>query len=474
MISSVSLIQYNIKNYTSHSTIPSLQGDRSPVPSLSSSSQNSDHLSLHHLSPPKLGDTYTKSDVLLQLWKDTHSIDLNDPNSFAGLCFDPTEKDLADLEDQMKTQGLNGKINFDRISSEFSKVFSTVHAGNLGHAIEELASRVVALEGQVERTDPNQMQQVTQLLEQGKETLIGSYSSRLQDALGLSDTDAQAVRDSLHALIDQQLQTYRKTQAEMSNALSGTQDEWLLNQNQYMASQLRQSTGGLSDSMVGGKLSLGDLRATGEIAGAYQAICQEVSQGKGGHEAFLALDMGMIDMKTETLIQKGAISETMAGILRSSLEQRHENAMDLADQQLTFRREHALSGDGPIPNLQRDLFQSIYDVILDHFHDSGGDALSAIRNGVSFGKTATAQASQENPKVSRWGASMDHYWNNFYTSIETSDLYGHARLRKSEYQKYADSWQHFLSTLSNSTERFLLPSGQELPSYDHNLINTTA
>lgn len=87
-------------------------------------------------------------------------------------------------------------------------------------------------------------------------------------------------------------------------------------------------------------------------------------------------------------------------------------------------------------------------------------ALSAIHDGVSFGKTAVAQANKENPKVSRWGVSKDDYWDKFYTSMTTSDLYGAARVKKSEYQKYADSWQHFLSTISSSTGHFLSPSSQ--------------
>lgn len=161
----------------------------------------------------------------------------------------------------------------------------------------------------------------------------------------------------MDTLIDQRLQTYRETQSQMSDTLSGTEDEWLLNQNQYMASQLRQATSGISDSAVGGgEFSLGDLRAAGEIAGAYQVIYQKVSQGKGGDEAFLALDLSMIDMKMETLIQKGVVSDRMAGMLHNSLEQRHQNVMDMADQQLTLRREQALSGDDPTPNLNRNLF----------------------------------------------------------------------------------------------------------------------
>lgn len=70
--------------------------------------------------------------------------------------------------------------------------------------------------------------------------------------------------------------------------------------------------------------------------------------------------------------------------LDNLIEQRHKNIMDTTDQRLSVCREEALSGDAPMPNLNRDLFQSIYDVILDSFNKNNGDALSAIRDGVTY------------------------------------------------------------------------------------------
>lgn len=263
-------------------------------------------------------------------------------------------------------------------------------------------------------------------------------------------------------------------QAQIPDTLTGTEDEWLLDQDQYMASQLRGAAGGISDSARAGELALGDLRAAGELAGAYQAVYQRASQGSGGDEAFLALDLGMIDMKMETLIQKGMVGEAMSGMLRSSVEQRHQDVMDAADQRLSVRRAEALSGQGPIPNLSRDLFQSIYNAVLGSFRNSG-DALAAIRDGAAFGKTATAQAGQKDPKVSRWGVSKADYWDKFYTSREISSQYGGKRAQRSTYQSYVDSWQHFLSTISSFGEHSLDSASQEIPSYSqHFFVNTTA
>ena len=387
------------------------------------------------------------------------------------------KEDLARLAQQAEARGLDGQMDFSKISSDFSKTFSTVHAGNLGDAIDYLASRAVALEGQLQRNFTGEAleqkrRELAEVVQQGKTELIDSYTSRLQTALGLSDADTQEVRSALESLFSQRVQDFQSVQSQMPDTLTGTQDEWLLNQDQYMASRLREAAAPISDSASGGKLTLGDLRAAGEIAGAYQEMYQRVSEGSGGDEAFLALDLSMIDMKTETLIQKGVVSETMAGMLQGSLEQRHQAVMDLADQRLADRREHALSGQGPMPNLDRGLFQSIYNSVLGSFRQNGGDALAAIRDGVAFGKTATAQAGRNHTKVSRWGVSKADYWERFYTSCEVSDWHGGKRTQKSEYEKYADSWQHFVTTLSGLDGRFLAPSGENIPSYNqHGFLN---
>lgn len=429
-----------------------------------------DQYSLNHFASPKPGEDYTKSDVLMQLWKEAHTINLNDPNSTVGLCLDPTEADLAALENQLEADGLGGQINFSQVSGDFETMFATVHAGNLGDVIDYLASRTAALEGKLNRNFSGeelqaQLQELNNVFQQGKEQLIDSYAGRLQDALGLSYADAQSVRDSLGSLISQRLQTYRDAQAAMPDTLTGTKDNWLLNHDEYMASQLRQTAGTIADSASGGDFTLGDLRAAGEVAGAYQTIYQGVATGKGGDEAFLALDLSVIDMKTETLIQRGLVSNNMAKMLQTSLAQRHQNALDVSDQRLTVRQQEALSGEAPIPQMNRELFQSIYDAVLDSFHQNGGDALAAIRDGVAFGKEATAHAHRENPRVTRWGISKETYWERFYTSSQVSDWHGGTRTQKSEYQSYADSWEHFLSTITSGRERYLDATGADVPLY---------
>ena len=98
----------------------------------------------------------------------------------------------------------------------------------------------------------------------------------------------------------------------------------------------------------------------------------------------MALNLGMLGMKMETLIQTETVSENMVTLLKNSVPQRHQAVLDVADQRIAVHWEEALSSDGRMPNMERDLFQSIYNVVLKNFHQNGGDAMAGNR--VAFWK----------------------------------------------------------------------------------------
>ena len=53
---------------------------------------------------------------------------------------------------------------------------------------------------------------------------------------------------------------------------------------------------------------------------------------------------------------------------------------------MVVRRDDALSGDDPMTNTDRDLFQSIYNAVLNSFQQNACDAMATNRDVVAFGK----------------------------------------------------------------------------------------
>ncbi len=48
----------------------------------------------------------------------------------------------------------------------------------------------------------------------------------------------------------------------------------------------------------------------------------------------MALNLGMLGMKMETLIQTETVSENMVTLLKNSVPQRHQAVLDVADQRI--------------------------------------------------------------------------------------------------------------------------------------------
>ena len=111
--------------------------------------------------------------------------------------------------------------------------------------------------------------------------------------------------------------------------------------------------------------------------------------------------------------------------------------------------------------MRRTLFQGIYDAVMNAYRRSGGDGAEAIRAGVSYGQTATAQASKANPKVMRWGLSMENFWKDFYSTPEMREATaldrqvdklleqaGQSNSRgNSTYQNYVSGWHSFINSV---------------------------
>lgn len=177
--------------------------------------QAEDKFSLAHpYAEPKLTGTYRKEDAVWSLlWQNSGLLERGQNDFILSGSLNPTQEDFALLLEQLETKGLSGQVDLSQVAGNFSSVAAGVNAGNLGQSIDYLTSRYVALVGQLQRNGASQetREELEQVFAQGKEALVSSYADRLQDALGLSDQDAQQVRANLEGLIDRQVQTYTAT-----------------------------------------------------------------------------------------------------------------------------------------------------------------------------------------------------------------------------------------------------------------------
>lgn len=423
-------------------------------------------------------EDYSIRDAAESLWRQENTVfNIYDPASIekmqerirSGLyTISPTEEELTAYIDKLRQNGLDGTVDWSGLSREFG-AFKTTTPEELSDGLDYLASRYAAVLDKLERNFSGdllaeQKAKLNELWQSATSGMIDSYTSRLQENLGVSNADAQLVRDSFSVILDEKIAAYQGALERASGDLSGPDARWLQNCDAYMAARLREQDTGEGTSAF---YTVQDLTAAGQLSQLYQTEISNASSGQP-NEAVLALKLAMADMMGEEMISRGLVSGNMAALIRGSRTQGHENVLNAAAGRLVNLENARPAGTsaGSFGAVNRGVFQGIYQTAMDKFRETGGDAAEAIRAGAAYGRTATAQAHTQDPKVSRWGISMEQYWKDFYTAPtyrESSELdrqidklleqAGRTSGRNnSAFQNFVNIWHNFINSIGGGFE----------------------
>lgn len=398
-------------------------------------------------------DDPEKSKEFLENWRMQARWDL-------GISGGPTKDEVISAYiDTLRQKGLDGSVDWSGLTHELDS-FKAITPEELEDGLNYLASRYVAARDKLERGYTGeelsaQLAKLEEVYQAGKSGMIDGYTRLLQDNLGISDSDAQAVRDSFSSILAEKEEAYRGAlkQVHESVAQTGPDSVWLKNHDAYIASQLR-AAGAADQSKA--QYSVQDLTAAGQIAQDYRTEIDGASSC-GRNEVTLGLNLSMADMKAETMISKGLVSGSMAALLRNSRAQGHENALAALNRALAQREGHRAAGEpeGTYAPVDSAVFRGIYDAVMSAYRQNGGDGAKAIQAGVSAGEKLTAQAAVKAPKAARWGISMECYLQEFYKAPEEETTVLGLQIKyltnqkpgSSTYQKYVNRWQDFLSSI---------------------------
>lgn len=421
--------------------------------------------------------SYSITDAATSLWqRENTRVRRDDAPSVArlqarlrsgNLRMTPTQEEIKDYLVCLRRDGLSGQIDWQGFAAEL-RSFRDMPPEELTASLNYVASRYVSVRDKLMRNFTGsklaeQESEMKNIWVTGVAGLVDGYANFLQINLGASDLDAQAVRVSLDALIEQKIDTYCTMvgQTNTDAAQAGPDSIWICNHDAYMATRLREAV--VSDKAnsipARGVYSIQDLIVAGQIAQTYRFEIEGAYAG-WRNEAQLALNLAFADMKEETLIQQNLVSEKMAAFLRDSRSQGHSVALEAVGMYLDYQKDSGLSGESESDNTGVDcsIFRGIYDAVLSDYHQNGGDGAEAIRAGVTTGEAATAQAYARNPEAARWGQSMEQYWKTFYTvpnlGVQTpkeqqiaqmlARIGRSPRRSNSTHQNYINDWKYFL------------------------------
>ena len=387
----------------------------------------------------------------------------------------PTQEEITGYLCHLRKDGLDGRIDWHGLEAEF-RSFRDMPAEELSESLNYVASRYVSVLDKLRRNFTGaKLAEQESMLENiwvaGMTGLIDGYTRLLQSNLGISDRDAQVIRVSLDALVEQRVCIYH-TLVERTNAAAaqtGPDSFWLCNHDAYMATQLREAaapnkSGGIP---ARGTYSIQDLSVAGRVAQVYQSEIEAACTGSR-NEAHLALNLAFVDMKEETLIQRSLVSAEMATLLRKSRAQGHSVALEALGRYLDSQTDPRPSDELERPPAAIDytIFHDIYKTILSAYRQNGGSGPEALRAGVEQGEAMTTQAYANNPKAARWGTPMDRYWETFYTvpdhrkqtkserEIEQllAKIGRSPRSSNSTHQNYINDWQAFLKSIDKRAD----------------------
>lgn len=423
---------------------------------------------------------YKVKDALTSLWKATHNrFNLNDPTTWQNLStsLTPTQEELDSMQKELSQNGLDGTVDWAGLRGELDS-FRELKSEDLGDGIDYFSSRYVAIKDKLERNFSGdelaaQQEKLGAVYQQGVSYLVDGYAKKMEKELGLSNGQAQTVRESLQVNLDQAILHYESV-LDQVKAPASPSDAWLQNHDAYIAARLRETTTSSSEASEGeGLYTMNDLVAACRIGEAYQVVVDRASHGPD--EVRMALDMGMVDIKTEALINTGKLSSGMAKLLQSTQKNRHQEVIAAADERLKSLRGFRAKGEptGSFALANQGMIQTIYQKVMDTFRESGGNAVKAIYQGVERAKSVTTSAYAQSPEVSRWGISMASWLRDFYTPREAmgiervaNERFGIQNKTNTDFQNYADSWQHFLTTRNGGADSWYLSAeGSGVPAY---------
>ncbi len=409
---------------------------------------------------------YTKADAVNKQWKKMNTVNLLDVLNGTA---DTSNRTLsaADVEKRLQKGGLLDEvsdIDLSMLQFELSGLgfqagtaYQSIDSGEFSKNIEYLASRYAAMEDKIKTiyTGAKQKERLDQLDAMYEETLertAKSYAAIIGGILedyGVSG-EKEKIYQSYKSGAKQKLSEYREflEQNRGFAGLEGTEDTWLLKDDEYIAAMLRsQKSIPEAKAQNSGEYSLQELDILGQYASGLSAMAAKVNPYEMNEER-IGLELAMLAMKTDTLskekdmssVLKATLQKTLNGYLNIFLEQ---FSRKLETNRRNARTEADIQGNAVT---DRDGVWSVYNKTIEQYRVSG-NVMEALIKGAEFGRSQYSQKmnSEYLKEVYRYKNS-GFYWSDFFgnSSERTKAFYGK---KESAYEQYMMGWLDFRNSM---------------------------
>lgn len=432
-------------------------------------------MNLKELSLDPSDNTYTKKEAVEhQYLASFGSVSLDDLiHGKATLKLPSLSKDsLETYEKSLETNGLGGDINWDTINDIGLVSIDGSETNEIGNKIDYIASRYAVLKGRINTAysgeeQKKQTAKLDQLFSEAGKRIADSYATAVGgffENCGVSG-ETEKLQNSVLQNIGSRIAKYSDYLQNDQNyaSVDSKSDRWLLNDDSYLAEQLRKSMSGASAGSGAAAArnasaeqqtpaySMRDL----EVAGAYAmqaSACFSVGNpnpDSGRNEEYLGLDMAMQAMKTDYLAKNSGVGSNMGNLLNRAFEGTMKDYVGNCAQSLErCANSGVIDAQRLYTPLDKSAVYSVYQVTMERYHESG-DILGALIDGERYAKQQYDRKAASNPynTTQRYSSSYGSFANFFQSKRQWNPDYD---VGMSDFQKYSLSLNYFVKAVKTS------------------------
>lgn len=427
---------------------------------------------------------YTKQDAILSQWNKQFSFnlyDVMDGKTTAQGTPVPSSEELNAFKLQLRETGISDEIDWSNLEFDFrgigfdsEKDVSSIGLNDFMTKTDYLASRYAVLCERINNTysgevRKEQLGKLNQFYNTAVEDIARGYSDIVGDFLEKNGVcgETEKIYHSVIVGVNQKAQDYQSyiNKNRDYDGLIGTDDEWLLNDDEYMAAVLSKKDAEVSSPK--GKrdavYTLNDVNALGQYASdiaSYEkkgAYCSFFSTS----EEMLGLDFAMLSMKTDYLQKNGGLTEDMNTLLQRTQNGFINGIINRIDEMFSDNRKSckAIGDKIGFSPLNREIIWDVYNCTMTEYKTTE-NVMQSFLKGVEYGKKIYMEnMSKEGfSEIYRYNNSQN-YWNNFfsvakekekgnvispnYSFVITNEKGGSYVKPLNTYQQYINSWTQF-------------------------------
>lgn len=404
---------------------------------------------------------YTKKDAIMKQWNLKGSFNIYEEVSVDKLQHpNPSDEVLEQFEKELQTNGIQKEMNWSSLSFDFmgigfdaNKPADTIKENDFNRKVDYLASRYVAVEYKIKNTtsgdaQQQQLEKLQQVYQKAADSIAEGYAGIVGSYLEQKDIsgETEKIRTSVLRGIEAKIKQYHEVLTEDATSttlkqMEGTEDKWLLDDDAYVASLLREvSASSITNVLQQDSVecyTLKDLETLGQYISSLSDMEKPSNMESNVFkmdEAHIGFDFSMLAMKTDTLLERGMLSNAMSKTIQKVMNNFMNSFLDSMDKSLSEKRkENILEGDNiGFAALNRNEVWDVYNQTMQYYHQNG-DILQAMIKGAEYG--AAKVSSQSIYGAYRY-KNDDSYWQNFFEKDTTNSHLNGYENTDTTFQKY--------------------------------------